>query len=396
MLFNLDRNAKQSILNEYKQEALNYRQKKNEERERRIQEERAYLAQREQMDKEANDKLMQEKLQRRNKQMEEYNSMLNMQNNSPHPGFRIPNPKKKDIVINNWGGRDKYQQQQNKTENYIPPIRQMSPNIGQFFQNEDHMGNYLTDEQNNKEVNEYMRSEREYKKNIYRDLLYSQYQEAKKRNLSLYGTDDPLILKRKRKKYLSEDPFAQKSNYGFGESSLARNPILNPQNNIGYNKYLKFQVNNNNRNNHSLRGNSFSQIDNINNTMPLIENPREIYNSNENNLMNNNIGNINRNNNFNTISYQDNNINDLNNTGINNYNYSRREENYNNSNNINNINNNFRRRLNNSNTVDNYNRHGYMNLYSGQSTNYNNNNNFIPTPSGQTIRQAAASNFLYN
>ena len=393
MLFNLDRNTKQSILNEYKQEALNYRQKKNEERERRIQEERAYLAQREQMDKEANDKLIQEKLQRRNKQMEEYHSMLNMQNSSPHPGFRVGNLKKRDVVINNWGGQDKYQQP-NKNENYTPHIRQMSPQVGQFFQNEDHMGNYLTDEQNNKEVNDYFRSEREYKKNAYRDLLYSQYQKAKERNLSLYGTDDPLILERKRKKYLSENPFAKKSNYEFGESSLARNPILDPQNNMNYNKYLRFSGNSNRNNspvminsnsipNMNISINNNSQIDNINNNKaPLSEQQRENYNQNNIDLMNNDTGIINRNNNFNTISFQDN-KNSFNNNGNDNCNYNQGEEN-----------NNCGRRLYNSNTVNNYSRNGNMDLFNGQNSNYCNNNNFVPTPSGQRIRQAAASNFL--
>ena len=396
MLFNLDRSTKQSLLNEYKQEAINYRQKKNEERERRIQEERAYLAQREQIDKEANDKLLQEKLQRRNNQMKEYQSMLNMQNNNPHPGFRIANFKKKDVVINNWGGQDRYEQL-NKIENNTPHIRQMSPQVGKFFQNEDHMGNYLTDEQNNKEVNEYYKSEREYKKKLYKNLLYSQYQDAKQRNLSLYGTNDPLIVERERKKYLSDNPFAKKSNYEFGNSTLARNPIIDPQNNIDYNKYLRF-LGNNNRNNSPVTINSNlinntninnnSQIDNNNNKIPLSENQRENCNQNKTDLINNNIDNIdniNKNNNFNTISYQDN-KNDFNNIGNNNNNYNQGDENY--------KNNNYGRRLYNSNTVNYYNRSGNTNLYNAQNNNYSNNNTFVPTPSGQRLRQAAASNFL--
>ena len=44
MFFNLDRNSKQNLFNQYKQDAIDYRQKKNIEKQRRIQEEREYLA----------------------------------------------------------------------------------------------------------------------------------------------------------------------------------------------------------------------------------------------------------------------------------------------------------------------------------------------------------------
>ena len=43
MLYNLDKNTKKNILDQYKQEALNYRQKKQNERLKRIQEEREYI-----------------------------------------------------------------------------------------------------------------------------------------------------------------------------------------------------------------------------------------------------------------------------------------------------------------------------------------------------------------
>ena len=76
MFFNLDRNSKQSLFNQFKQDALDYRQKKNLEKQRRIQEEREYLAKREQQEKEADERIFKEKLQRKNAQREEYNSML--------------------------------------------------------------------------------------------------------------------------------------------------------------------------------------------------------------------------------------------------------------------------------------------------------------------------------
>ena len=55
MFFNLDRNSKQNLFNQYKQDAIDYRQKKNIEKQRRIQEEREYLAKRELIEKEADE-----------------------------------------------------------------------------------------------------------------------------------------------------------------------------------------------------------------------------------------------------------------------------------------------------------------------------------------------------
>ena len=45
MLFNLDKNLKQSILAEYKKEALLYKQKRELEKHQKIKEEQEYLAQ---------------------------------------------------------------------------------------------------------------------------------------------------------------------------------------------------------------------------------------------------------------------------------------------------------------------------------------------------------------
>ena len=45
MLFNIDRATKQNILQQYKQDALDYENRKIQERQRKIQEEREFLAQ---------------------------------------------------------------------------------------------------------------------------------------------------------------------------------------------------------------------------------------------------------------------------------------------------------------------------------------------------------------
>ena len=387
MFFNLDKNSKQNLLNEYKQEALNYHQKKKDERQKRIQEEREYLAQRQQLEKEADEKIFRERQLRKNEQMEEYKSML-MKTKNNIPGYRHNTYKNKnDIVLNNWGGQEISHQIQNQPPNITQNISQVNNsnlennNIAQGntepdtpwkgrrgrsnFRNEDHLISLLNDNRNDQELNKYIKGEKEYRQKMYKDLLYSQFQEANNKNLNLYGTNDPLILERKRKRYLSENPFAKKNNYEFGKSTLSHNPITDPQNNMDYNKYLRFSESNNNINNRTR-----------NNNYPLNNN---VIQQNNNNY-GQNLGNQNINNNFsqNRVNdeFKSNNYDassmNMNRGGMNN-NLSPIELNNQNKNNINYGGNQISQNLNNN---------GYMN------------NSFRPTPSGERIRQAAASNFL--
>ena len=276
MFFNLDRNSKQNLFNQYKQDAIDYRQKKNIEKQRRIQEEREYLAKRELLEKEADEKLFQEKLQRKNAQREEYNTMLTRTKNNI-PGYRHNTNRNKDVVLNNWGGQEKSHQiqikanpqsppeQNNTNKNYttIPQGNETTWKGKRSYQREDHLGNFLNDNRNDQELTNYIKSEKENKQKIYKDLLYSQFQEAINKNLNLYGTNDPLIIERKRKRYLSQDPFAKNNNYDFSKSSLTHNPIVDPQNNLEYNKYLKFsesQRNMANRGNYQTNNNTNNQM----------------------------------------------------------------------------------------------------------------------------------------
>ena len=381
MFFNLDKNSKQNILNEYKQEALNYHQKKKDERQRRIQEEREYIAQREKLEKEADEKIYREELQRKNTQMEEYQSML-MKTKNNIPGYRH-NSYKNDIILNNWGGQEINHQIQNN-----PKIQNKNANTNQQtnvsnlenniiaqnnedsnlswrgrrgrgeFRNEDHLNNLLNDNNiNNQDINNYMKGEKEYKQKKYKDLLYSQFKEANNKNLDLYGTNDPVILERKRKRYLSENPYAKKNNYEFGNSTLSHNPITNPQNNMDYNKYLRFSESNNNINNR----NNINNINTINNYQT------------QNNNFEQNLGNKLLNNNKRPIDEFKSNNYDTSNMNMN-----RRD-----------INNNYNQNILNPNIINNSGNQIVQNQNNGYV-----NNSFRPTPSGERIRQAAASNFF--
>jgi len=403
MFFNLDKNSKQNLLNEYKQEAQNYYQKKKDERQRRIQEEREYLAQREQLEKEADEKIYREKIQKKNAQMEEYKTML-MKNKSNIPGYRH-NSNKNDIVLNNWGGQEKNYQtipriqtqtqinDQNSGCCIIPQEKQDTPWRGRRkgYKSEDHMGNLLNDNRNDQEINNHIKEENKYKQKIYKDLLYSQYEEAKSKNLNLYGTNDPLILERKRKRYLSENPFAKKSIYEFGKSNLTHNPITDPQNNMYYNKYLKFSESSKNLNkrnyNYQMKNNSNEQ--NFGNSN-YINKYNNINKTNYNNINNNNnysrINNNTINNNYNNNS---NKIQPLEEFKGSNYNIT----NMNLGNDINNNNNNYNQNAFNGNNYNtNLNNEGNK-MIQNQNNGYMN-NPFRPTPSGERIRQAAASNFF--
>jgi len=391
MFFNLDRNSKQSLFNQYKQDALDYRQKKNIEKQRRIQEEREYLAKREQQEKEADERIYKERLQRKNAQREEYNSMLIKTKNNI-PGYRHSSHLNKDVVLNNWGGQEKSHQisqipqsntqsppQQNNLNKEFSTLPQGDDTIWKgrkIYKNEDHLGNYLNDDRNDQELNKYINNEKEYKQKMYKDLLYSQFQEATNKNLNLYGTNDPLIVERKRKRYLSQDPFAKNNNYDFAKSNLSHNPIVDPQNNLEYNKYLKFSESQRNMTNRNYQ----------------ISNSRMQYQPNNSNKLNtignySNLNNSNNNNNYNPMEeFKSNNYDTSNiSRGIkinNNYNQNLRPENINsniNNMNYNNINNSFRNEENQKGQNQN---NGYAN------------NAFRPTPSGERIRLAAASNFF--
>ena len=189
MFFNLDRNSKQNLFNQYKQDAIDYRQKKNIEKQRRIQEEREYLAKRELIEKEADERVFRERLQRKNAQREEYNSML-MKTKKNIPGYRHNPNKNKEIVLNNWGGQEiNHQIQSSTTPQPIPeknnismynntlPQGDATPWKGmKSYRNEDHLGNYLNDNRNDQELNDYIKGEKEYKQKIYKALLYTQFQ----------------------------------------------------------------------------------------------------------------------------------------------------------------------------------------------------------------------------
>ena len=184
MLFNVDRNAKQNMLQQYKQDALEYEQRKLQEKQKRIQEEREYLAQNQKRETEIEDRIRLDKLKRQNETMAEYKKMLEQNN-----GYWKHS--KNDLKINNYGNPYVSNSNANQISNYNEPVynnnnelindnnnnnRILSPGQREraYIRREDHMGNYLTDKQNANEVENYFLKRKENRQKYYKELLDSQ------------------------------------------------------------------------------------------------------------------------------------------------------------------------------------------------------------------------------
>ena len=337
MLFNLDKISKHNILEQYKQAALDYKQKKQKEKERRIKEEKEYIEELERKQKQTDIILKQEKLKRQNEEMKEYKIMIKNLNYDK-PGFHYKHRNNDDITNKNWGKNNLYSgipKNIKKAENnhisknleifnnnsYLStPKRKMSPSQKEreYVRKEDSIGKFFSDIPNLEEFERYMNEQKEKRQKYYREILDSQYNEIQNKNKNLYGTIDPVIIRRERRNILTENPYVKKTNYYFGKSTLSHNPITNPENNVYYNKYL-FNKNNlggNLSNNYigNTNSNDYGHI--FNNDINQF---KEIENPNNNFGLNNSKScrNIFRNNSYSIFGKKQNNINNNPNIDIN-------------------------------------------------------------------------------
>ena len=250
MYFNLDRQKKQRILDYYRKEANELRKRKQEVKKQQIQEEKNFLHQKEQRQQESDQKLSQENYRKRKALMDEYLEMI-QKTKDYLPGYHFK-PKNKEVIINNWGktkeeslkenrnifttiSSNKYKEEKERDFNTLNPEEK----VKRLIKPVDCMNKFLTDEQNEKEVKSFFLKQRQNKRIFYKNLLYSQYENSAQKNKKIYGTDDILILKEKKKKNITENPYRERNIYSFGDSNLKNNPILNPENNMRYNKYFQ-------------------------------------------------------------------------------------------------------------------------------------------------------------
>jgi len=246
MLFNLDRNLKKSILEEYQKEALLYREKRQKEKEDRIKEEQEYLNEISKREEESYKIRKEEEDIKKNNQKKYYEDILA---NSPSR-----NSRKKELIIKNWGQSRNEVKENNELMNsfrkdnnkYEVDYSSLSPEEKERIyirKSDDHMNKFLTDEQNKDELSKYLKDEKFFRQKYYKDLINSQYEEAQRINKDRYGTNDILIVENKRKKYFNDNNYITGTKkYDFGKSNLLHNPIVNPENNIGYNKYINYRL----------------------------------------------------------------------------------------------------------------------------------------------------------
>ena len=304
MLFNLDRNIKHSILEEYKREALLHQQRKEREKQQKIKEEREYLEEKKRKDLISLQILKEEEMRKKNKQMKEYQEMLS---NIP-----LKNYLKHEVQIKNWGqtrnltipykekNTNKTNFRKDPNSNFTVDYYSLSPAQKEkmFIRKSDNMKKYLTDEQNDDEIMNFLKGEKQYRQKYYKELLNTQFQEAQKKIKDKYGTNDILIIENKKRNYLVDDNLLKSDKkYDFGKSNLLHNPIINPENDIAYNRYINLRINKsnilqnsiqnniNNNNNNNKKGNSLEiKTDEYSNNQRV----NNEYNEYSNYLRNNN------------------------------------------------------------------------------------------------------------
>ena len=291
MYFNLDREQKQKILDYYKKDLLDFERKKKEAKQAKIQEELKLLHENELKEKESEQKVLEEEKRKKKALMDEYLDML--RNTKILDGGYHYKPKNREIINKNWGKskeeflkeneKDKFYTIDNHRSSDSDTFNSMSERekIKQILKPVDCMNKFITDAPNEKEVNSYFLEQKQNKQDLYRKILYKQHNDYIQNNLNTYGTDDVLILKQKKKNLVTENPY-KKYEYRIGNSYLERNPILNPENNMKYNKYFK-----------ELHPNSTSKKDRINLTINRDENNNNLIYNRSNNMYkiynNNNI-----------------------------------------------------------------------------------------------------------
>ena len=217
---------KKNILEQFRQEALKYREKKKYEKLRRIQEEREFLLKQEEKYKIDEELQKKEKHKKQEQEINQYNLMLSKLNSKiPLTQRYKTNPKKKPYIKFNINEIEKNKSLQKRERDIIA--------------RKDIIGKYLTDENNTEELFTDLRIEKAKRNRFYKEIGDLQYLEYQKNNINLFGTADPLIVERKKRKLLANDPFTHNINkYSYWKSNLPNNPILNPENNVHYNKYL--------------------------------------------------------------------------------------------------------------------------------------------------------------
>ena len=235
MLFHVNNDVKKQMFNNYKKAAEDYQFRKENERRRRIQEERNYLADNQRREIQEQNRIRQNKIRQQNEERREYQKMLS---NKSQNSLTIP--KNRDIIINDYGysvnplkSRSINYRNNNNRSNYNfnnNNYRRM--NLSQkersIITTEDRMGVYLSDGVNNR-YNNFVRNLKRNKHLLYKQMLDGQVNE--KNNIDnhiivngqIYRYDNPLLKKQQEKFLDIKDPY--KRNDDLRGTNLYNNPI---------------------------------------------------------------------------------------------------------------------------------------------------------------------------
>ena len=194
MLFNLDKESKKIILENYRREALISSLRKKEQKRKELEEDKYNLLQKEKRQKEIMEQINNEKLVKQEKIKKEYNLMLQRTKGLPY--------KKTQLILKNWGQKKEnlflpFLNSDNSITNKPKIININNINNDDFrnlslnqkekeiLKQVDHMNDYLTDNQNDNEMMQYFKIQKENRHMFYKDLLFSQYQEVINKDFNL-------------------------------------------------------------------------------------------------------------------------------------------------------------------------------------------------------------------
>ena len=316
MEYQPDQNFKHHLFNYYKNLSNAQRKRREEEKRQRINDEKELLRQKEQRGKEYDQQIFQNNQRKKLILKNEYLNMLK-KNNYNISGFHL-SPKPKYIISKNWGKTKEESINSNTnilgTPHRTLDISQQIQNFEKLNNNEkekhiiipvDHMNDFLTDEQNGKEINLYFEREKMNKQKYFRDVFFSQFDDYNKNNMNKYGTEDFIIMKHRKGKIITDNPYRKCNKYEIGQTNLKNNPILNPEDKKIFsqnfvNNFLPAIMPKNNSMKYMLNQNLYSF--NNHNNITQINNNNTINNKSQNmtnrNISNNNISDDNINNNL--------------------------------------------------------------------------------------------------
>lgn len=173
----MDRHLQRNLIQLYKKEAEEHEIKKYLAKQKQIKEEKEYLNAREQRESEAEDRIRLDRIKKISENMDSYHKMLE----------HLPQRRKsriEDVVINNYGynvlGGTPVNHQCGDPKTTTKLIFNMNSvtscpqNERDFIRRKNHVGNFLTENLNEGEINSYFLNQKNHQIKYYKEMLDTQ------------------------------------------------------------------------------------------------------------------------------------------------------------------------------------------------------------------------------